>query len=366
MQIFAEYSIVTNIFHFLDHCNLLKFGTCSREFFHMAKFELNKNYPCPLWEVNDFLISLSSDAKFKKFHQGYYCNKNFFDINKGIHIYYTIKYFGAYLYVHSIYGNYIKILVGTCKDFSLIDDVDSQEIIHFNSFDRNVIILDSMLFNKVAIDITKANSPVICEITHDKTKTFDMNFASATNLLYEHQHIPLLDFLYQKIENPFLTHGPKFCSSIITSFSCKFDYFSSNFFLYQCDGHKVIKEFEVDHYIDHNNEYVVEDRFIVSIDVKWTQDVCYSYFKIFDMLIQTQSYIVMLGRYVYLGDHCFGCVSSEKKLTLIDLETQILYQSKNVFSGTPIGCVDGTHALFINSNNDVFRIKNIKDALIYK
>lgn len=353
--IFAEYSIVTKIFHFLDHCSLLKFGTSSREFFHLAKFELNKNHPCPIWAVTDYLISLSALSKFETLNKNYIRRTDCFSVKKGVAVYFFVTPTWVYLCIHSVLGHYLQIALNPCNHVFLIEQ-DHQEIVHFNSFGKTLVIFNSSAFPSKCVDISVPSSPIIHDSIYANIKR-EMNFALCVNLYYD-LPIPSLDFLYKRIENPYLVGIPWKCSFIRT-FMCTYDYYCVGSVVYQCEGLNVINKFDIGNF--YSNNCLLEDRYFVTMNEYHICDFVEC--SVFDMFSTTKSIIVLRGHFIYLGKRCLGYVSSAKKLKILHIPTMTLYESKQTFDGYPLGCIDGDNALFTDKENNIFCINNVKDAV---
>jgi hypothetical protein len=359
--VFTQYSLISNIFHYLNHCDLLTFGSCSRQVFDLAKFELNLKYPAPIWEINDYLISLSPSSKPKKIYRyGFVYNQDFFCGRKGVHVYYKSKKNKVHLYIHSIYGNYLKMLIHQNEDIDsdddcLMDEVDSQHIFHFNKLEKTLLYFDSPLFPSSLVDISQINEPVIHKLVLNHSKKVHKTFAHACSRLNFYQDVTMLDFLYKDLG--ISTANSKF----ISTHASTYNYIAANHTLYQFKENRVRNTFDVDiFYLTEG--WIFEDRFYVSRE--YLADHYYSY-NIVDLSLGKRSEIALMGQYCYVGNSCLASLSDESKLKILDLTSLYLWESKEAFDGQPIGSVDGKYGLFLKNDNKIFRIKNILDKFSF-
>lgn len=365
--ILTQYSLISNIFHYLNHSDLLAFGSCSRTTFVSAKDELNRKYPCPIWEINDYLISLSPSSKPKKFHKDtYFHNQDFFCMRKGIHVYYKSQKNKVYFYVYSIYGNYLKILIhhnddqlddGNCQ----MDEVNSQHIFHFNNFEKTLVFFDSPLFPSSLVDLSQTNTPIIRRLVFNNIVQIRNNFAHVCQNFgyYQDTTTPVCDFLYKELEICKIC----FFSKFVPTHASSFNYVACDHSIYQLEEHKLKNVFNSRNQNFLAESCIIEDKYYISNNYLAPN---YFNYNIFDLHFEGTLQIALQGQYCYIGNSCLASLSEdENKLKLLDLRTMKLLKSDKIFDGQPIGSVDGKYGLFLRNNTEIFRIENIKDKLSF-
>lgn len=353
--IFSQYSLISSLFHYFDHCDLLTFGSCSKELFNIAKHELHRKYPSPVCEVTDYLISLRSH-KHKRFDEcrKYLHNDDIFCIKKGIRVTYKIIDGMAYLFLHSMYGHYMMISLGQGNDS--FDEIDSQTIHHFNFNQKTLIILTSPLFNYTLVDISEPSIPILCPFNYGRREDNKLRFAAILSVAFS-DRMKEFDWLDEEINCSFKIDYTK----SMKTFNCKNDYINV--------GSQIVKILP-----DKNTELVnreftsttsccYEDRFFVG-DYFCQNDQKLGKF-IVDIATNETVSSVVFWHFEYIGNYCIAHRGTDKKLRVFDMNAKTMYESVNEFRPLPLGCQDGINGYYVE-NDKILRISNILGKIQFR